>query len=147
MTKVTGTFQTTHEPGSALCDGKIWAEVFENTPTDLKPTYIISTEQPWHIKVGWEITGTEVPMYGGTWHLKAHLEKIGPGDDKTHPDPPYDIALDGGTTYSKKIEFDAGKVPEGEYDLVVVLTYEDVNDDPGPLAGNVRLPMLQFYVP
>ena len=141
----TGEFQTTHAPGSGLFDGQIAAEVFEDDP--LKPTNIISTESKWHIKVDWEVTGTEVPMYGGNWLLKAHLEKIGPGTDMTHPDPPLKIPLNGGNDYSEKIEFDAKKVPDGEYDLVVVLTYQDTLDDPGPLAGNVKLPMLQFYEP
>lgn len=138
-----GLFQTTHAPGSGLFDGEIEAKVYEDDP--LMPTHIISTDSDWHIEVEWEVSGIEVPMVGGTWHLKAHLERIGPGADMTKSVPA--IALDQGTNYSEDIAFTAGEVPAGEYDCVVVLTYKDLTAGPGPLAGNVKLPMLQFYVP
>ena len=57
------------------------------------------------------------------------------------------IPLDGSYAYNETIQFAAGTVVAGEYDCVVVLTYKDITANPGPLAGNVKLPMLQFFVP
>ena len=148
-----GLFQTPFEPTSGFLGGTIKAEVFEGLPsgdpTDPKllPKYIISTDDAWQVKVDWTLSGILVPMIGGTWELKVHLETIGPGIDKTFPVPIAQIPLDGSNAYSKTLEFVKGDVGKGEYDLVAVLTYKDLGGGPGPLAGNVKLPMLQFYEP
>jgi hypothetical protein len=141
-----GEFQTPFEAPSGFLDGSIEAEVYEDDP--LKPTTVISTDQDWGITVTWSFTGGLVNMIGGKWNLQAHLETMGPGTDVSLPDPPLVIELDPPKTdYEKKIEVDAGTVAKGPYKLVITLLYKDLTDGPGPVAGYVEGPMLQFYEP
>jgi hypothetical protein len=143
--KKPGEFQTTHDPNTGLLDGMIEAEVFEEDPP--QPTNIIKTDKGWYVQVDWTLEGEEVPCWAGMWNLQAHLETMGPGTDISHPAPPKQIALNQGTTYSEQVRFPPDTVPAGAYKLVVTLTYDDIQGEPGPLAAYVEGPMLQFYEP
>lgn len=141
-----GKFQTPFPEGDAMLNGKIEAEVFEDGGTE--PTSIIGTDQSWYAHVTWEFNGLLVPLIGGWWNLQLHLESMGPGSEYSLPDPADVIPLTPGeNNYSHHIEVTAGTVDTGAYKLVTTLTYTDLTDNPGPIAGYVEGPMLQFYEP
>lgn len=147
MAPIAGEFQTPFETPNDFLHGSIEAEVYEETDP-IKPTTVISTEQDWGIKVNWSFEGMLVPLIGGKWNLQGHLETMGPGGDLNLPDLPEVIDLDASkNNYEKKIEISAGTVPKGPYKLVITLLYKDLTGGPGPVAGYVEGPMLQFYEP
>jgi len=123
------------------------------------PTTIIRNDQTWQIHLKWRTTGSSTGMIGGTWHVHAYLESMGPGDDFSLIDPAdHYIPLTPGPTpvdYEHILDVNAGIVPlapkimdqTGIYRLVVAITYWDLTGNPGPIAGNWVGPMLQFFLP
>jgi hypothetical protein len=118
------------------------------------PTTIIRTDQPWHVHVQWDTSGSHTGMIGGTWHLHIYLETIGPGDDlelfDEDPLNEHDIPLTPGPSprhYHYHPDVPAGKVPPGAYKLALTLTYTDLANNPGPMAGYWEGPIIQFYKP
>ena len=84
-------------------------------------------------------------------HLHCYLERIGPGADLDLVDPAdHIIPLTPGTSpvnYFVHFDVPAGAVAAGLYQLVVSMTYLEPTGAPGPMAGFVEGPMLQFYTP
>lgn len=138
-------------PASAL-SGTIQAEARE--PGELA-TRIFDIHDNWEVQVDWTLSGYLSRMICGSWALDVYLESIGPGDELELPQDPddRDIPLDptGSGKYSATFHVPADfvKPVPGEtdiaYKMVVSLTYKDVGGRPGPLAGFVELPMVQFY--
>ncbi len=153
-------------PFGNLFAGTITATVHEHdAPPGAPPLTIIRTDQDWAVNVSWETTGLATGMITGNWHLHCFLESIGTGADLDLIDPgpsggPSDhvIPLKPGTSpvpYFVHFDVPAGRVnipdpvpPAGRlYRLVVSLTYREPTGGPGPMAGFVEGPILQFYQP
>ncbi|MBK8905966.1 MAG: hypothetical protein IPM53_32605 [Anaerolineaceae bacterium] len=115
------------------------------------PSTIIRTDQSWAVNVSWQTTGLTTGMIAGNWHLHCYLERIGPGADLDLVDPAdHIIPLTPGTSpvnYFVHFDVPAGAVAAGLYQLVVSMTYLEPTGAPGPMAGFVEGPMLQFYTP
>ena len=127
---------------SNLFHGHIQAQATD--PHGVPNSSIISMEQDWHLSVNWQVHGALVPAIGGTWHLRAYVESIGPGPEMEVASA--DIALDGGNNYSRTFAI-GPNVPgrAGAYKLVSVLTYTDILGNPGLFAAYDEAGILQFY--
>lgn len=130
-------------------DGEIYAEVYE--VGGARPTSIIRTDQDWGINLHWDLKGSLAPFICGRWCVHVFLESMGPGPElKIDSNPKY-IPLDpcGKGEYYFDFRVPRGRVT-GEhcstpYKLVVTVTYLTACDKPGPIAGFVEGPLIQFY--
>lgn len=137
-----------------LFDGVIDATVHEHV--GFPPTTIIRSDQVWGVYVKWKTSGTLVRMICGKWCLQVHLESIGPGPELRLPRRPVHIPLTPCkrhkhpyTIYYKyHLDIAAGTITPAHcgipYKLVTSLTYIDICGKPGPIAGFVEGPILQF---
>jgi hypothetical protein len=131
--------------------GTIEAEVYEKG--GVAPVYVIRTNQHWYVDIKWELRGAIVPMICGEWCIHLFLESIGPGPElKLHDyNGPYHLHLDpcGNGKYHYHLDVDEHTVKAEHcgipYKLVVAITYLNACHKPGPIAGFVELPMVQFY--
>ena len=131
---------------------KFEATLYESTnPT--APTTIIATDQEWGVKVHWETSGHLSNHLRGKWFVAVSIESIGAGpeeevgyqqlDLKPGPDP---------VKYEADIKVPAGKVTVPNhrsmpFKLVTTVSFMWDADHPGPMAGYVDGPIVQFYVP
>jgi hypothetical protein len=130
--------------------GEIYADVYE--VSGAKPTTIIRTDQEWGVKAHWDLKGTLAPFICGEWCIHLFLESMGPGPELKLDAYPYShIPLDpcGDGEYNFDFKVKPGVV-KGEhcsnpYKLVLAITYITPCGKPGPIAGFVEGPMLQFY--
>jgi hypothetical protein len=102
------------------------------------PSSIIKANTPFNVNTQWSITGSAVPLIAGTFHVTAYFERYGNG-----PEPefgPVNVPVTSvpllGTTrnYNTNIPVPAG-LPAGAYELIVLITYTDTTNAPGPIAG------------
>ena len=145
----TGEVEVSGAPSSGL-HGSIQATVHEHGGT--APTNIIRTDQAWGVNLAWQIHGPLVPMICGWWCLHIFMESIGPGPEFALPDPGPEILIPVdhiNGNYSYHFDVPAGRVTADHcgtpYKVVVAITYKTQYGTPGPLAGFVEGPMLQFY--
>ncbi len=142
-------FQSTLPQG--LFDVTMSAAAIVKEVGGMPPATIIRTDQAWSVEVEWDVTGIQTGWIAGQWHLHIYLEKLGPGDDLVITDPnevdiplipqPYPETVH----YHYHPDVKPGAVPEGEYKLVVSLTYTDATGHLGEMSGFWEGPMLQFY--
>jgi hypothetical protein len=137
-----------------LFDGVIDATVHEHG--GFPPTTIIRSDQVWGVHVRWATSGTLVRMICGKWCLQVHLESIGPGPELRLPRKPVHIPLDPcgkhkypyTVHYKYHLDIPAGTITPAHcgipYKLVTSLTYIDYCGKPGPIAGYVEGPIMQF---
>ncbi|MBI3243100.1 MAG: hypothetical protein HYZ49_12475 [Chloroflexi bacterium] len=129
--------------------GDIYAEVYE--VKGAKPTTIIRTDQEWGVKIHWELEGSLVPYICGEWCIHLCLESMGPGPELKldHPHVPLDPCGNGEyySDFRVKPGIITGEHCSVPYKLVVTVTYLTACEKPGPIAGFVEGPILQFYEP
>lgn len=148
--------------------GTIEAAVYE---VGEAPTRILDIHDDWAVDVNWALTGPLQRFVCGTWGVDVYMESIGKGPEFELPDEKFeDIPLQPNPTgqYHVHIPVPAdfikthletfneelkehGELKEREretdivYKMVVTVTYRDPMGRPGPIAGFVEMPMLQFY--
>lgn len=129
-------------PYQYLFHGHMQAKVSD--PNGTPASTIISMTDAWKLDVSWQVHGLFVPSICGKWKITAFLESIGPG-----PEPilfERVVQMTGKNEYSETFLIGPGQPTEpGPYKLVVVLTSLTPAGKPAPFAGNVELPLLQFY--
>jgi hypothetical protein len=129
-----------------LLYGDVTAKVYEKEGA--KPTTIIRTDQEWGVKINWELKGSLAEYICGEWCIRVCLESIGSGPERSWE---YRIPLDpcGNGKYYYDFKFKPGDITADycstPYKPVVTVTYNSVCHVPGPIAGFVELPILQFY--
>jgi hypothetical protein len=130
--------------------GEINAEVYEKEGA--KPTAIIRSDQEWGVKIHWDLKGSLVPFICGEWCIHLRLESMGPGPElklDARREIPLDPCCNGEYYYDFCVE--PGKIRAEHcsipYKPVVTVTYYTACHKPGPIAGFVELPILQFYEP
>lgn len=151
-------FETPFSALPGLFDATITS--FQHEIGGAAPSTIIRTDQTWHIHVSWQTTGLVTGMIGGSWHIHAYLESVGPGNDVSVVDPAdHVIPLTPGVSpvnYNVVLDIPANVVglppgtgmnDTGLYKLVVALSYIDLSNDPGPMAAFEEGPILHFYNP
>lgn len=119
---------------------------------DLTPNHVLQLGKDWHIKVEWEITDDPghaplVPAIGGTWQVRAKLESIG-AEWEGMVGAMVPVALVPGQTHYSTTIHGAGFPPagnDGGYKLLVTINYIYPTGVPGPMAGFLEGPMIQFY--
>jgi hypothetical protein len=147
--------------------GTIGATVYEKGEP---PSRILDIHDPWCVEVDWTLTGPPSRFICGTWSVDVYMESIGKGPEFELPDDdveniPLQPSADGHyhaklevpadfikthmeTWWEEQKEHKKGK-PEREtdivYKMVCTVTYKDEMGRPGPIAGFVEMPMLQFY--
>lgn len=157
-----GEFEVEFPP---LLSGEIGALVYEEGET---PSRIIDINDPWYVEVDWQLSGPLQRFICGTWDVDVYLESIGPGPELELPDEAYEaipvnsknghyhvtIPVPAGfiQTYVEnwwEERKEGGFLPEREadiaYKMVATVTYKDQYGRPGPIAGFVEFPVLQFY--
>jgi len=158
-------FETPTPTNLDLFNGTITASVHEHdAPPGAPPLTIIRTDQRWALSIRWQTTGLMTGMIGGQWHLHVFLESLGPGADLDLTDTAtpgvqeHLIDLNPGPSpvnYSVHFDVPAGRVNIPDpvpaagrlYKVIVSLTYRELTGAPGPVAGYVEGPILQFYQP
>lgn len=139
-------------------------------PNDVNPpTTIIRTDQAWRVHIEWRTQGLAAAAMAGDFHVSAYLESLGPGPDLKLPIgganevsvnlltgafTALPLPTGGRRDYSVNINVPAGLVPidanrARPYKLVVTVTYTEPmpGDPPGPMAGFLEGPVLQFFAP
>lgn len=111
------------------------------------PTQIIRTDQAWGVKFHWAIVGDLCCMVQGYWNLAVYLEQMGGGEfNLPHNTMPLDFLPKPHVYDPKPMIWNAGEVPVGIYRIVATLTVTAEDGvTPGPFAGYVEGPMLQFF--
>lgn len=128
--------------------GDIQAAVYE--VGGASPTSIIRSDQDWGVQVRWQLEGSLVPFICGEWCIHLRLESLGTGRELTLEAPNL-IPLDpcGKGEYYFDFRVKRGTIrPEHcsiPYKPIVTVTYYTACRTPGPIAGYVELPILQFY--
>ena len=128
--------------------GDISAEVYE--VKGAKPVSIIRTDQEWGVKVRWTLKGSLAEFICGEWCLHLRLESLGPGPELLF-DASKRIPLEpcGKGEYEYDFRIKPGRITGAHcsipYKPVVTVTYYTACHKPGPMAGFVELPILQFY--
>ncbi len=130
--------------------GDIAAYVTEADGVD--PTTIIDTNTDFKVHINWFVEGALTPFVCGNWCVSLFLESIGDGPELRLPAEPVEVPLHpqpGRNEYEAWILIPAGTIaPEHcsvPYKLVSTVTYRTVKGRPGPMAGFVEGPVLQFY--
>jgi len=130
--------------------GDIFARVYEIGGAS--PTTIVRKDQDWGVKVRWDLRGSLAPFICGEWCLHLRLESMGPGPELTF-NVPRRIPLNpcGKGVYYFDFRIKRGKIRTDHcsipYKPVVTITYHTACHKPGPIAGFVELPIMQFYDP
>lgn len=113
---------------------------------------IINIDEDWGIKLQWWVRGRWARCLCGYWCVGAHFESIGHGPEFRLPHGAETLVkLDpcGDLHYEYDFRVPAKYVkPEycsSIYKIVLSLTYRTPCKKPGPIAGFVELPLVQFY--
>lgn len=134
------------------------------------PSRILDINDDWYVDCDWTLSGPLRRFICGTWSVDVYMESIGEGPEFELPDEevediPLQPSADG--HYSARFNVPAKfiqthledwreeRAEHGErggeletdivYKMVVTVTYKDPMGRPGPIAGFVEYPMLQFY--
>jgi len=152
MSYTTGEFEVEAGVPTSVLTGSIQAEAFE--PGEA-PTRIFDIRDDVVVTCQWSLTGSLARMICGTWECDVYLESIGEGAEfefEGNNGNPIPLDPGGNGQYSTNITIPAGTIQPapGEtdipYKMVVTVTYKDPAGHPGPIAGFVELPLVQFYL-
>jgi len=135
-------------------EGRIEASIHEVGETT--EARIIGVEDAWEVDIDWYLWGALRRFICGWWCVQVIIDCMCDPCVVLQPDGriPLDPCLvdeNGQAHYHTTIYVPAGKVhPEpGECaevcKVVIVVTYQDLCDRPGPIAGMVVGPLIQFY--
>jgi hypothetical protein len=150
-----GYFETPLGPNNPHLYGSIEGVVIQESGDGaVDPTQVISIGSDWSVRLYWEFKGKLTKMICGSWCIHLYLESMGPGPELKLPVNGEQVPLDpcGNGEYHHTIKVPAGTVTTDHcstpYKLVVGLTYLTTCDDrPGPIAGFVEGPIVQFFDP
>lgn len=130
--------------------GDLYAHVYEIGGA--RPTAIVRVDQDWGVKIRWDLKGSLAHLICGEWCLHLRLESLGPGREIIF-NVPRRIPLNpcGRGTYCVDFRVRRGRIKAKHcsipYKPVVTVTYYNACHKPGPIAGFVELPIMQFYDP
>lgn len=132
--------------GPNFLGGDLYHANIHEVTSPTMPTNIIRTDQDWFVHLQWRLTGSLVPLIGGTWLIQTYLESIGPGPEFEVNAPGMSLAVNPNSpNYDVKFHVQAGAVPEGSYQMVTTIKFRDQTGRPGPLTGFYEEPIVEFY--
>ncbi len=143
-----GEFEVEAGVPTSVLTGTIGADAHE--PGKL-PTRIFDINDLVEVDCEWTLTGSMARMVCGTWKCGLYLESMGGGNEFEIDGCTIPLDPGGSGTYSCTIPIPPGRIQpvppatDIPYKLVVSLTYKDPKGRPGPIAGFVSLPLVQFY--
>jgi hypothetical protein len=130
------------------------------------PSHILDINDDWYVDVDWTLKGPLQRFICGSFEVDVYLESIGKGPEFELPDVE-GIAINKTGDYSAHIDVPAGVIkthvetwweeykehhkgvgePETDivYKMVCTVTFRDQYGQPGPIAGFVEMPMMQWY--
>jgi hypothetical protein len=113
----------------------------------VNPVTIIKLGDPWKVHVEWIKQGLVPNEYiGGTWHIQAFLERIGPEPDLIVNQVPEQVVWNNPGPVDVIIDPDNTlQVLQGMYRLAVSVIFKDWQGNPMPTAAYQDGPTLQFY--
>jgi hypothetical protein len=134
----------------ALLNGDISVQVIDFAEP-ASPQTIIEINDPWQVKVDWDLNGLAAPAFGGDWEVAAFLEDMEghtpePGKVASVTVPLGSVPPAFARHYTTNMTIPKGKVPEGLYKLNVVITYSNMGVRL-EMAAFTEGPLLQFYNP
>jgi hypothetical protein len=115
------------------------------------PTRIFDIHDNVEVAVDWSIPDPLSRMIAGTFECDLYLESQGEGKEFEIESPPQ-VVDPSKTTYHAVIRIPADTIKPATdetdipYKLTVTVVYKDVLGRPGPIAGFVELPLVQFYL-
>jgi hypothetical protein len=142
------------EINTPLLGGSLTGSInaYVTQPSSVNPITIIEADKDFEVHINWELSGTLTPFIAGNWRVHVFLESIGNAPELNLPVVPVIIPLkliSGPVSYSATVVVPANTVKPVDsvpYKLVATVTFHSVLDRPGPMAGFVEGPLLQFYV-
>jgi hypothetical protein len=156
---VTGFLTPGSDTGSGALDASISVDVLDPTEGN-EPVRAIEITDPWTLKVDWCICGRFADLICGTWCVQVFIDDIdgvGPtsgllGSKKVDVSSGTPSAGEDTATicFDTSIEFPAGSVGAGVYDLVVLITLSSGGcGSPARLVqdmvGWAQIPALVFF--
>jgi hypothetical protein len=127
--------------------GDVSAAIYEKD--GVKPKTIIRTDQEWGVRVYWELKGSLAEYICGSWCVRVCLESIGKGPERNWEYKGIRLDPCGKGEYRYDFKFKPDEITADfcstPYKLVVTVTYISECHKPGPIAGFVELPIVQFY--
>ena len=127
--------------------GQISAQIYEKNGPE--PTTIIRTDEEWGVRIYWDLKGCLAEYICGEWCVRVCLESIGDGPEQNWEAPRISLNPCGDGCYYYDFQFKPGQITADycstPYKPVVTVTYHSPCYRPGPVAGYVELPILQFY--
>jgi hypothetical protein len=148
MSYITGEFEVEAGVSSSALTGTIGAEAHE--PGEA-PTRIFDIHDLVEVDCEWSLTGSLARMICGTWECDLYMESMGAGREFEVEGCSMPLDPGGSGAYACTIKIppdtivpDTGETDIG-YKMVVSVTYKDPKGRPGPIAGFVELPLVQFY--
>jgi hypothetical protein len=140
-----GTFQVP-APHPGQLAGRIEAKLVDSGGN---PPDIIKAADKWGVEMVWELTGSLVPLIGGSWNLRLNIDQLGGPADFNFPDlQPVDVPVTPGNgSYTETIFVPGNKLtaaPGGStYQVVASLAYTTPAGTPGQMAGYVNCGVVQ----
>jgi hypothetical protein len=137
----------------------LWTANFNLTvldPNGRTPATIIRNTDAWQLQVDINLTGLVVPFLGGTFHVQPYIEALGANQEgqlvSEQVQPlvglsNYSLTFNIQNAASYPIVPGGVQLDPGPYRLTLVLTYTDLLNNPGEIAGFVEGPIIQFYIP
>ncbi len=145
-----GQFETSGPLASPYLSADIGAYITEVGGVD--PTSIIRVDEDWKVHVNWILKGHLTEFVCGQFCISVYLESMGPGPELKVSELHIDLDPEpGDNEYAVWLTVPAGTISADDcstpYKLVTTVTYLTPKSRPGPMAGFVEGPILQFYQP
>jgi hypothetical protein len=157
---VSGFLTPGSDTGPGALDGSISLDVLDPTEKNER-VRAVEVSDPWALQVNWCICGSFADLVGGCWCVQVFIDDIDGVGNKTgligskrKPVDEEEASVEGEDTatrcYKTTIDFPAGSVGAGVYDLVVLITLSNADcDDKGRLVqdmvGWAEIPVLVFF--
>ena len=115
------------------------------------PTHVFDIHDDVNVDVEWSIPPYLNRLICGTWECDVYLESIGAGREY-EVEGPFVPVNQANNAYKATIliPHDTVVPDKGEtdipYKMVVTVNFKNTLGKPGPIAGLVELPMVQFYL-
>lgn len=133
-------------------------DVLTTQDLDDDPNTVLEIDRAWYVQPHWYVDGTAAYYLGGMWNIAVNVESMGGGFEGTLVRMSIPTTALGPGPITHRLEYrpriripsrledpDHAIPRDGEYKLVVSLTYTTPHNQHGRIAGFIEGPMLQFY--
>ena len=141
MALANASFQTPADDiGAGILDGVITGLITLDPTENDEPTVLMETDDPFSLKVDWQLSGPLVWVTGGTWEVALYIDDID-GVGTTHGQLaaatiPVNV-VSNPQPYSVRFDVPANSVTPGVYQLVVTINHSPQGGPLGKLTEMV----------